>query len=411
MNIELSSQQKIVSNSILEKIDGIGIGHSGYYLTTVGGFAGTGKTTLITELRKKLQKEYLFMSVAFCTFTGKASSVLRKKLTENNALFDQDYCGTIHGLIYEPEVRWDKKLKTFVVVGWKRKPTEEFGYHLIIIDESSMISKEIFSDLKKLNKPIIAFGDHAQLPPIGDKFELIKNPEFVLSEIHRQSLNSPIIKLSKIVREEGYIPYGFFSDKVFKMSWNQEICKKIWNEKINFIDNDLVILCGFNTTRANLNLKIRDKLQYKERPPYPCEKVVCLSNNHNLKIMNGQIGNVIWLMADDNLYSITLEIDGDIYDCLVANKCFGEVVYTMYDNKFSSKALIEKCADMGYKSIDFFDYGYVISVHKSQGSEWNKCVLIEQRTKRWDDEYYMRWLYTAVTRAKESLFVITDMWI
>ncbi len=59
----------------------------------------------------------------------------------------------------------------------------------------------------------------------------------------------------------------------------------------------------------------------------------------------------------------------------------------------------------------FFDYGYSISVHKSQGSEWEKVIVFQQRTKRWDDEYYAKWLYTAVTRAKEKLFIITNAWI
>ena len=71
----------------------------------------------------------------------------------------------------------------------------------------------------------------------------------------------------------------------------------------------------------------------------------------------------------------------------------------------------EDIAEYKGEKIDAFDYGNCISVHKSQGSEWEKVVLFEQRTKRWDDKFYTKWLYTAVTRAKKKLLVISDAYI
>lgn len=361
-------------------------------------------------MRKRLERE-IKSSVAFLTFTGKASSVLKSRLTLSNTIYDNDYIGTIHGLIYKPETRWDKQLKTFVITGWKLRDVDEIWFDLIIIDEASMVSKSIWKDLLSFQIPIIAVGDHGQLPPIGDNFSLMKDPDFTLKEIHRQALNSPIIKLSKFIREEGYIPEQIFSPEVFKINWNNKACKKTWNG-IDFRDDGLIILCGFNTTRANLNDRIRTKLGFKKRLPYPNEKIVCLKNNHQADIMNGQIGTTIWVMPEtDGLYRITVQIDGEMYEVLVADKCFGEVQYTLFDKYGRKNALDKYAGEQGYGCASFFDYGYVISVHKSQGAEWNRVILIEQRTNHWDDEYYARWLYTAVTRAREKLMIINNMWI
>jgi len=380
------------------------------FITTVGGYAGTGKTTLICELRKRLKKRTK-LSVAFLTFTGKASSVLKLKLAAHKAFYHDDYIGTIHGLIYKPETIWDKTLNTYVILGWRLRDKEEVWPDLFIIDEASMVSKSIFCDLLRFEKPIIAFGDHGQLPPISDDFNLMDEPEFKLTEIHRQALNSPIIKLSKLAREDAYIPSKIYSPEVFKLPWDHKWCKKLWDEKIDFTDN-IIVLCGFNTTRANLNDKIRKKLGYKKEIPYPGEKVVCLKNNHYADIMNGQIGEVIWVMPEnEDLYRITLDIDSNIYEVLIAKRCFGEVQYTMYKDKRSNLSEHKYASEKGFNTVSFFDYGYTISVHKSQGAEWDRVILFEQRSKHWDDEYYSRWLYTAVTRSREKLMIVENAWI
>jgi len=409
--LNLSKEQHQVADDLLNllkqeyKLSGMS-----YFLRTVGGYAGTGKTFLIGEFRKMLAKQFPHLSVLFVTFTGKASGVLKNKLHEQNSIYKDDYVGTIHGLIYKALTRWDKTLNTFVIVGWQAVDSIDCG-DLIIIDEASMVSEDIFKDLSKYGIPIIAFGDHGQLPPIGDNFNLMANPNYTLQEIQRQALDSPIIALSQFVRTAGYIPDNkMFSNEVFKLSWRSKLCQKIWDEKLIF-DENLIILCAFNTTRANLNDKIREKLKFKNKKPYPGERIVCLVNNHDSKIMNGQIGTVMWVMPEDhNLYRITYQIDGssDVYESLVSSKCFGEVQYTMFDKSPKMKEQIAYARKRKFNTIDFFDYGYTISVHKSQGSEWPKVVVFEQRTKHWNDEYYARWLYTAITRSKEKLFIISD---
>lgn len=414
----LTKEQQTTVDSIIDKLNQSGFQNKRrfYYdpfILTVGGYAGTGKTTLLCNLRQTIKKLFPYISVAFVTFTGKASSVLRKKLVDANILYREDYIGTIHGLIYKAETKYDSKLKTHIVTNWKLKDKDELWQNLIIIDEASMISEEIWRDLKYFGRPIIGVGDHGQLPPVGDKFNLLNKTDFQLTEIHRQALNSPIISLSKLVREQGYIPYNnFFSNKVFKLSWNDKRCKHIWNNNVIF-NEDLIVLCGFNSTRQYLNEIIRKKLSYDNmKIPYPGERVVCLVNNHEKGIMNGQIGTVEWVMPENyGLSRMTINTgNSSSIECFVSHKCFGEVTYTMYDGTKKLKKQRKYVTLRGGNKVDFFDYGYAMSVHKSQGSEWKKVIVFEQRSKHWDDEFYARWLYTAITRSSEKLFIISDFY-
>ncbi len=401
-------QQKIIDYIIDWK-------NSGYVnpsYIAIGGYAGTGKTFLIGELSHKLRKNNV-RNIAFVTYTGKASSVLKKRLLESNAFYKNkgDFIGTIHSLIYRPEFKYDSILRKKIIYKWVK--IENLNkYNLIIIDEASMVSKKIWDDLKSYKIPIIVIGDHGQLPPIGDSFSLMKNLHFKLNKIHRQAKNSPIISLSSFVRKNGFIPNNkIFSSNVFKLDWKYSECQKLW-KKISF-DENVIVLCGFNKTRVTLNNMIRQKLHFIKNKPYPGERIICLKNNHETKIMNGQITSVLWYMPyRPNLYRMTLEVDtmSEPYECLVHNNCFNKETYNqIYEEKKSYK-FKKDIKESSFNSVDYFDFGYTISVHKSQGSEWQKVVLFEQRSSYWDDQYYARWLYTAITRAKERLFIISNFY-
>jgi len=270
----ISNEQSQCLDIMMKNISKSGIGQRTKHRTTpfvyrVGGYAGTGKTHLLSELRNEIDTFNKKIHVAFATFTGKASSVLKVKLTENNSIRGDDYVGTIHGLIYRAITKYDKQLQTHVIVGWKLIDHDEFFYNLIIIDEGSMVSQELWKDLMKFGVPIIVVGDHGQLPPVSAKsFSLMTSPDFILKQIHRQAEDNPIIQLSAFVRKNGYIPFNHvWSQGVFKIPWDHAKTQRIWNE----IDNDesIIILCGFNTTRCGLNDKIRKRLGYKYPTPYP----------------------------------------------------------------------------------------------------------------------------------------------
>ena len=127
--------------------------------------------------------------------------------------------------------------------------------------------------------------------------------------------------------------------------------------------------------------------------------------------MNGMIGTVVWLMPEDyGLYRMTIQMDGftDPHECLVSNSCFGKSDYP--DLHQIDETQKDYAREKGFVAIDHFDFGYASSVHKAQGSEWDRVIFFEQRTKFWNENIYTRLLYTGVTRASKKLFVISDYW-
>ena len=129
--------------------------------------------------------------------------------------------------------------------------------------------------------------------------------------------------------------------------------------------------------------------------------------------MNGQIATLVWVMPESHdLYRMTLAVDDspDPIQCTVSSKCFGQVTYTLYSKDAKSKKQFMYAVEHNIDPINYFDFGYAMSVHKSQGSEWDKVIMFEQRTKHWDDKMYARWLYTGITRARHKLFIINNYW-
>lgn len=403
---DLTKDQEFVFDSVLKKIyNSKKYFNPSFNYTTIGGYAGTGKTFLISLLRKELSRK----NIAFCAFTGKASSVLKNKLIENDSFYSKDFVGTIHSLIYIPEVKFDKKTKKLVITKWIKK--ESLDFDLIFVDEASMINVSLWNDLLSYKIPIIAVGDHGQLPPIGDQFNLMSNPEYILNEVKRQALENPIIRLTQDVRNGKEIPYGFYdksNNGVFKLPWNSQECKTLF-DKLDFTSDDIVILCGLNKTRVMINQMIRDRLGFSQKEPYPGEKIIFLKNNYISKVFNGTVGKNLFLLYEaPNVYKMTILLEGyeQPYTGLVYDGCFGKEQYSNESEKIQEHKYKKIIKDSGHSSIDLCDYGYCLSVHKSQGSEFKKVVVFQERSYYWDDEYMKKWLYTASSRAKEKLFII-----
>ena len=357
---------------------------------TLGGYAGTGKTTLIAELRNKLEKANPKIKVAFCAFTGKAVQVLKNKLTLGNAIYKRDSISTIHSLIYRT-IEDDRG----AVLGWIKKEIEELDFDLIIVDEASMIDSKIWQDLNYYEIPIIAVGDHGQLPPISGGFNLMDKPELKLENIHRQAENNPIIKVSILAREEGKIPYQKWDKKVFKIT-NAEAFE-YYDDLFSSYNQDLLILCNFNNTRLRLNQAVRKYKDFEEQTPMRNDRVICLRNNHEKYIYNGMQGFIKNIKTKNELaYEVEIEMDGldKIYSGLISK------------DQFNSPTTLNNI-NRSYKTqgLDLFDFGYALTVHKAQGSQAKKVVLFEERTKHQSDDDFRRWLYTAVTRAEEELLI------
>lgn len=411
--IKLTDSQLEAANGIIDRF----VNHQN--IVKLVGFAGTGKTTLIREfvLKYKSVKKSQTLAIAYVTYTGKASSVLKAKISD--MMEKQDFCGTIHSLLYKPVFKKDEMSGKQVISKWVK--VDFLPFDLIIIDESSMLPQDILSDLKTYKIPMLLVGDHGQLPPVSENQEsALLNPDFVLTEIHRQCADNPIIQLSQYVRNLGILPEsGIWSSDVFKLPWNHNKCKELFNN-LSFDNNDLIILCGFNKTRVKINDMVRERLGYNLNEPYPGEKVICLKNNRTNGIMNGQTGTLLLSMPKStDISEMTISIDGaHIYNGKVSLKNFGKETYDQSNSKMYDKDIQNKFKYIKNRKkyaaeapADMFDFSYCISVHKSQGSEWNNIVLIDQKPSFWDDEYYAKWLYTGITRAKTKLFIIGNMYI
>jgi len=390
--IELSSDQQIA----FERLYGWAIKPEGVSLT-LGGYAGTGKTTLISILRKELRKKNPGLRVAFAAYTGKASQVLRGTLESTGSLYPEDSCGTIHSLLYTAQTDKDGKL-----LYWKRQKTIEA--EIIVIDEASMVTDEIWNDLRACEKPIIALGDHGQLPPISGSFNLMEKPDIVLEKIHRQAENNPIILLAHEARLTGAVRPGVYSKSVRKYSHEMHDASEI-NDVIdhlfgNFHD-DMLVLCGRNKTRTQINGAIRTKMGRENGEPEVGDKVVCLKNNYDqvfAPIYNGMTGYIEEITPyKDHWYEAMINFpeEGRIFDGI------------MIKSQFGAPTLIESIEGVKHKELgDRFDFGYALTVHKAQGSQARTVVLFEERFQKSDDEQWRRWLYTAVTRARENLYII-----
>jgi len=405
MSIELTKKQKDILDGVIDAII-----HYYHVPITLGGYAGTGKTTLIAEIARTVKKENIAHRIAFCAFTGKAADVLRRKL--KGLLQKKDTCSTIHKLMYIPEYGWDPKRKVKIIIGWERK--DRLDCDLIIIDEASMVDKNIMQDLRSYKKPILAVGDSGQLPPVGSKSNLVENPQFMLTDIMRQAADSPIISASQYIRDYGCIPMGQFkgSNNVVKLRLRNPVTTQFLNS-VDYRDDGVIMLCGNNATRVLQNRRVRKLLDYTEIEPYPGERVINLNNDYDLGIFNGQLGNISWFARGPrDTLALTVDFEGndELIEVGALQKSFDRVnhdeIFEMIQGSVGQSIL----GSTKFSSFAIMDFGYCITVHKSQGSEWDKVILFEEGRCNWisDPEGYTKWLYTAVTRAKESVVIITD---
>lgn len=345
-DVNLTNHQK---NALLKLVNGIR--KENKTEQTLGGYAGTGKTTLIRYLL------HFFQDYGVAAYTGKAANILRRKGIGG--------ASTIHSLIYKPQ--FDMGHIYFDLA-------DSLPYQGIIIDESSMVSEEIYNDLKTFGLPMIFVGDHGQLEPVGSKFNLMAKPEVRLEEIHRNA--GDIAKFAEHIRKGKTAQSYKAEDKIeFKRRASIEY----------LMDADQVI-CAYNKTRIQTNANIRAE-KGLEGIINVGERVMCLRNNKKLGLFNGMQGTVVDLYEGrHNRKYMDFDFDGEVIkEVWYDPKCFGK-----------EKAEI----DHGRDTPNPFDYAYCITAHKAQGDEWDKVMVIEQKCKNWD---HRRWAYTAASRSREKL--------
>jgi len=328
----------------------------------VGGYAGTGKTTVARHIVEDLQTYKDDSKTCMtCAFTGKAAY----RLTQKGI-----YAQTIHKTIYDYD--GDK---------FHKKPYVDGDWFLI--DEGSMVSTDIWTDLMSYRKPVVMLGDPGQLEPVGKDPRLMHKADVVLNQIHRQAAGNGIIQFATDIRLD-----KFWLDP--DIEYTNEVTL---NHGVDPIVNDLtwadIILCGFNATRIKLNKVIRNTRGFSGLL-CPSEQIIVLRNNPSFNVFNGQI--------------LTIESLGNTKGRTITAECvtdYGRKVgLPLYKEQFGHK-LVNVNNVPGNRDIAFADYGYCITCHKSQGSEWGKVMVIDEQLERlWDAK---RWRYTAITRAADEL--------
>ena len=386
--LTLSTDQQTVLDQVMAWIDA----PVGDYLT-IGGYAGTGKTTLTAFIRQEIFNKSPLLKIAFCSYTGKAARNLEEKLKENKAIFSGDSVSTIHSLIYTAITN-----KQGNITGWKRR--DFMDADLIIVDEASMVDPFVLNDLLSYEVPIVAVGDHGQLPPIGTNYSLMQSPHLTLTQIHRQEEDSPIIDLSILARTSGEIPVQKFGSGVIKISRNDPDSREILNEALESFNEETLIICGYNATRLRLNKELRGRKDRYGDVPEAGDRVVALKNNHYSGIHNGAVGTIAKILEEDktgNWLLTKIDIDGQ-------DKPYQGYIYKPQFNQ--KETIIGNLKDPDGHQGDLFDFGYALTVHKAQGSQADSVILFEERFPKSSDEEWRRWLYTAVTRAKQNLLIV-----
>jgi exodeoxyribonuclease-5 len=378
--MELSGEQQEIFDVITSNLYGV---------QTLGGYAGTGKTTLVCALAAHLP------NYAVCAYTGKAAHVLRQKGCKAT---------TIHQLVYIPvdnsfaqemlqrqlaEVRQMGSVAAVDSLLLDMKEAQKPRYALreelsnrqgepidgIIVDEASMVSERVHNDLLSFGLPLIFVGDHGQLPPVSDDraFNLMAEPMYRLEKIHRNA--GPIAHFAQHLRRGG-APRAFAGggDAV------QVLPRRAVTTDL--LTSASQVICRSNAQRVDINCKIHMGLWGTDEILIPGERIICLRNDHGAGLYNGQQGTVV--CKDESRMVMDFEDDSGAMHV---------------DVEFDPEQFGEEYYHYQRGGPHPFDLGYCVTCHKAQGSEWPHVLVHDPRG---GDDYH-RWTYTAASRARERL--------
>ena len=373
----------------------------------LAGFAGTGKTTLLkyTVLETLGLKED---GVAFVTPTGKAATVLLRQGIPAT---------TVHRLIYqsistETEVEINGKKIKIEKLSFKRRESIDKSIKLIVLDEASMVPDNMLWDLMEFGVKILLCGDNAQLPPVEGFNTYLKEPDVTLKQIVRQQRDNPIIMLSEMAREGKYIPFGRYGENALVLSKRQFTGEK----RKHYLTKADQIICGINKTRTAVNDELR-AMRGLGVLPADGDKLICTINNweqfidseYRYNLVNGIIGTVFNPFYDSSTDIGFMQFKVDFLDELCPDALpFDTGIFTDGRYRYRHGDYFEKFNEDGEPTGAFtlnrFEYGYCISCHKAQGSEFDNAVVFDESYAFKEDK--SRWLYTAITRAKKKLILL-----
>lgn len=369
MTITLSPDQQEAVRLVHEWVH-----HSRHRTFVLAGLAGTGKTTVVSRLLEEIDRP-----VIVGTPTGKAAEVLRSK----GVMAD-----TIHRLAYTFRGRGDDGDLMFDYQGLSGG---EDGA-VLVVDEASMVDRRVHDDLVGSGYKILFVGDHGQLPPVGDDPGIMRRPDFSLERIHRQE-DDLLLDFAHCVREDRLFvwPEGGTQDAVVYVPAGSAEVEQALEEAD-------VVVCLKNATRHQINrLMLGRLLEYEVEDDGEAFAAmlgleiptVCVQNNYRVGVFNGQ--HVTMRLTDvrdyDRGYLVAdLDLDGKVRSDVLVSA----------DGFLSNPGELEHD-----DSRVFLDFGWALTCHKAQGSEFDHVAVIDETWFRY--EHRARWRYTAATRARRKL--------
>ena len=404
----------------------------------LSGPAGAGKSTIAEYALRAVGLDY--SDVINVAYTGKATMVMKSKGLRN--------ARTIHSAIYIPTDDVGEQLKemrsrllklrgTLGSLGPEERTAAEqeieklvtdskalqassddgvqwvvnpgsvvAGAPLVVCDEASMVGGQIQRDLESFGTPILYLGDQAQLEPIDDScdsvfFDRSGQPlpvDFALTQIHRQAEGSPIIRYSRAIRENSRSEIDFFG----KLDGDGALIRLPRSRiSMDHFAKAEQVLCGRNDTRHHFNRLIREHLGRSSPYPEPGDKLVFLKNSKDHDIVNGMMAIVTSEYRNYNDRSKTFEVDVDLED----GRAMTVSLLVGYFQDPGNQDILYEAPGWSRKKNLHADYGYCLSCHKSQGSQWHSGIIIEEPLGR-TDEKRRRWRYTAVTRFAKNVIIV-----
>ena len=415
------------------------------------GYAGTGKTSIMAALVKALGE--VKQSVILLAPTGRAAKVLARYA--NKAAY------TIHKYIY----RQDK------LGGDSFSLSDNLHKHaLFIVDEASMISGQrdnptfgtgvLLKDLIKYvyageGCSLLLLGDDAQLPPVGSDISPALNinyllgfgldiTSYTLTQVARQALDSGILSNATAIREQISMPqqtfdYQYTSDfQAFKGVEFLELLEQSYNE----VGAEETIILTRTNRRTNLyNQGVRARILWKEDAISSGDRLMITKNNYFWTkdyegipfLANGDMMEIVRLrnwremygfqFMDASLRAIdydweidvilwldTLTTDSPEVNHQLHQQLFDHISEDYPELQHNRKKLIETIYESPYYNALQIRFAYAVTCHKAQGGQWKRVFIdpgnipVEER-----DKNYYRWLYTAITRATEQVYLLTNI--
>ena len=380
----------------------------------LAGAAGSGKSTITKYALGDVRDR-----VVYCAPTGKAALVMRRKGCSG--------ARTVHQVIYRPAgdppspeaiEKLREEIKRLYLVnepgaratadklveqlrraeGESKRKGPRFSLNLEsdlkiaavgAVDECSMIDRFVGQDLESYGTKLLVIGDPNQLPPVyGAGYFTSREPDAYLDEIHRQALDSPILRLADLARHGRSLPIGTAGEGVDVRRYGDP------SLEARALGAEM-ILVGRNRTRHASNTKIRRLLGRGDAPfPVPGDRVICRRNNHVLGLLNGSSWTVESCVPNLERMTAKIEVrsveDDDRVEC------------STWLHHFMARE--EELTGYQRREHDEFCYGFAQTVHTAQGSQFDDLLVFDESRQFGKDA--SKHLYTAITRAARTLTVV-----